>query len=61
MTSSALETLVPSTLCLLFLLSGILNIFSVLFSSSLNRLNALIPYQNFVQISNAQNLGSEFI
>ena len=35
--------------------------FDVSFSSSLNRLNALSPYQKVVQIDNAQNLGSGFI
>ena len=61
LTSSALQTLVPPNLCLLLHLSRIPNIFNVLFSSSLNRLNALSPYQKFVQIGNAQNLGSGFI
>ena len=60
-TSSALETLVPSNLCLLLRLSRILDISSVSFSSSLNILNVLSPYQKFVQISNAQNLGWGFI
>ena len=36
------------------------NISNVLFSSSLNRLNALSYYQTFVLISNAQNLSSGF-
>ena len=39
----------------------IVNIFSVSFSSSLNRLNTLRPYQKFVQIENAQNQCSDFI
>ena len=38
-----------------------INIFNVLFSSSLKRLNTLSPYEKFVQIDNAQNLGSGFI
>ena len=50
---SALQTLVPPDLCVLLRPSQILNIFNVLFSSSLNRLNTLIPYQIFAQISNA--------
>ena len=61
LTNSALQTLVPPNLCLLLRLSQILNIFNVSFSSSLNRLNALSPYQKFVQIGNVQNLGSGFI
>ena len=61
LTYSALQTLVPPNLCLLLRLSQILNIFNVSFSSSLNRLNTLSPYQKFVQIGNAQNLGSGFI
>ena len=48
LTSPALQTLVPPNLCLLLYLSQIPNIFNVLFSSSLNRLNALSPYQKFV-------------
>ena len=48
LTSSALQTLVPPNLCLLLRLSRILNFFNVSFSSSLNRLNALSPYQKFV-------------
>ena len=60
-TSSALETLVQSNLCLLLRLSWILDISSVSFSSSLNILNVLSPYQKFVQICNAQNLGWGFI
>ena len=47
LTSSALLTLVPPNLCLLLRLSRILNIFNVSFSSSLNRLDALSPYQKF--------------
>ena len=58
---SALQTLFPPNLCLLLHLSRILNIFNVPFSSGLNRLNALSPYQKFVQIGNAQNLGPGFI
>ena len=37
------------------------NISNVLFSSSLNRLNAFSHYQKFVLISNAQNLSPGFI
>ena len=48
-------------ICLLLRLSRTLNIFNVSFSSSLNRLNALSPHQKFIQIGNAQNLGSGFI
>ena len=59
--SPVLQTLVPPNLCLLLCLSRILIIFKVLFSSSLNRLNALSPYQKFVQIGNVQNPGSGFI
>ena len=58
---SALQTLFPPNLCLLLHLSRILNISNVSFSSGLNRLNALSPYQKFVQIGNAQNLGPGFI
>ena len=61
LTSSALQTSVPPNLCLLLCLSRILNIFNVSFSISLNRLNTLSPYQNFVQIDNAPNLGSGFV
>ena len=61
LTYSAFQTLVPPNLCLLLRLSQILNIFNVSFSSSLNRLNTLSPYQKFVQIGDAQNLGSGFI
>ena len=61
LTYSALQTLVPPNLCLLLRLSQILNIFNVSFSSSLNRLSTFSPYQKFVQIGNAQNLGSGFI
>ena len=61
LTSSALQTLVPPNLCLLLRLSRILNIFNVSFSSSLKRSNALSPYRKFIQIENAQNLGSGFI
>ena len=57
-TYSALQTLVPRNLCLLLRLSQILNIFNIFFSSSLNRLNTLRPYQKFVEIGNVQNLGS---
>ena len=39
----------------------ILNIFNVSFYSSLNRLNAVSPYQKCVQTGDAQNLGSGFI
>ena len=53
---SALQTLVPHNLRLLLRLSRILNISNVSFSSSLNRLNTLRPYQKFVPIGNAQNL-----
>ena len=60
LTYSALQTLVPPNLCLLLRLSRILNFFNVSFSSSLNRLNTLSPHQKFVQIGNAQNLGSGF-
>ena len=52
-TSSALQSLIPPNLCLLLCLSRILNTFKVLFSSSLNRLNTLSPYQKFLQIGNA--------
>ena len=58
LTYLALQTLVPPNSYLLLRLSPILNIFNVSFSSSLNRLNTLSPYQKFVQIGNAQNLGS---
>ena len=58
LTYSALQTLVPPNLCLHLRLSQILSIFNVSFSSSLNRLNTLSPYRKFVQIGNAQNLGS---
>ena len=34
---------------------------NISFSSNLNRLNTLSPYQKLVQISNAHNLGSGFI
>ena len=61
LTSSALQILVPPNLCLFLRLSRVLNIFDISFSSSLNKLNALRPYQKFVQINNAQNLGSGFI
>ena len=61
LTSPPLQNLVPPNLCLLLRLSQMLNIFNVSFSSSLNRLNALSPYQKFVQIGNAENLGSGFI
>ena len=61
LTYSALPTLVAPNLDLLLHLSQILNIFNVSFSSSLNRLNTSSPYQKFVQIGNAQNLGSGFI
>ena len=60
LTYSALQTLVPPNLCLLLRFSRILNFFNVSFSSSLNRLNTLSPHQKFVQIGNAQNLGSGF-
>ena len=59
--SSDLQTFVPPNLWLLLRLSRILNIFNISFSCSLNRLNILSPYQKFVQISNAKNLGSGFI
>ena len=61
LTYSALQTFVPPNSSLLLRLSQILNIFNVSFSSSLNRLNNLSPYQKFVQIGNAQNLGFGFI
>ena len=61
LTSSALQILVPPNLCLFLRLPRVLNIFDISFSSSLNKLNALRPYQKFVQINNAQNLGSGFI
>ena len=61
LTSSALQTLVPPNLCLLLRLSRILDIFNVSHSSNLNRLNTLRPFQKFVEIDNAQNLGSGFI
>ena len=61
LTSSALQTLVPPDSYLLLRLSRILNISSVSFSSSLNRLNTLRPDQKFVPIGNAQNLSSGFI
>ena len=62
LTYSALQTLVPPNLCLLLRLSQILGIFHVSFSSSVNNgLGTLSPYQKFVQIGNAQNLGSGFI
>ena len=61
LTCTVLQTLVPPNLCLLLCLSQIQNIFNVSFSTSLNRLNTLSPYQIFVQIGNAQNLGSGFI
>ena len=62
LTSSALQTLVPSNLCLLFYLSCVLNISNVSnVSSNLNRLNTLRPYQKLVLISNAQNLISGYI
>ena len=48
LTYAGLQALVPPNLCLLLRLSRILNIFNVLFSSSLNRLNTLSPYQKFV-------------
>ena len=57
LTSSALQTSVPPNLCLLLCLSRILNIFNVSFSSSLIRLNALSPYQKFVQIGNGAEPG----
>ena len=38
-----------------------ISIFNVSFFGSLNRLNGLSPYQKFVQINNAQNLGSGLI
>ena len=60
-TSSALQTLVSPNLCLLLRLSCMLNICKSSFSSSLNKLNALSPYQIFVPIGNAQNLISGFI
>ena len=61
LTYSAMQTLVAPNLCLLLRLFQILNIFNVSFSSRLNRLNTLRPYQKFVQISNTQNLGSSFV
>ena len=61
LTSSALHTLLLSNLCLLLRLSRMLDISSVSFSSSLNILNVLSPYQKFVQIGNTQNLGWGFI
>ena len=61
LTYAVLQTLVPPNLCLLLHLCQILTIFNVLFSSNLNRLNTLNPYQKFVQIGNAQNLGYGFI
>ena len=61
LTYSALQSLDPPNICLLLRLSEILNIFNVSFSSSLNRLNTISPHQKFVQIDNAQNLGSGFI
>ena len=61
LTCSALKTSVPPNQCLLLRISRLLNIFNVSFSSSQNRKNALSSYQKFVQISNAQNLGSGFI
>ena len=48
LTSSALQNLVSPNLCVLLRLSRILNIFNVSFSSSLNTLNALSPYQKLV-------------
>ena len=51
LTYPALQTLVPPKLCLHLRLSQILNIFNVLFSSSLNRLNTLSPYEKFVQMA----------
>ena len=42
-------------------LSCLLNIANVSFSSSLNRLNALSPYQKFVHFDNAYNLSPRFI
>ena len=61
LTSSASQTLVPPNLCRFLRLSQILNILNVSFSNSLNRINALSHYQTYVQINNAQNLGSGFI
>ena len=61
LTSSALQTLVLPNLCLFLRCPCLLNISNVSFSSSLNRLNALIPYQKFVPIDNAYNLSSCFI
>ena len=58
---SALQTLVPPNLCLLLRLSRILDIINISISSSLNGSNTLSTYQKFVQIGNAQILGSTFI
>ena len=63
LTYSALQTLVPPNLCLHLRLFRIGNIFNVLFPSCLNRLKTLIKSLSklFVDIGNAQNLGSHFI
>ena len=51
--SSALQTLFPPKLYLFLRLSCFLNIYNVSYSNSLNRLNALSPYQRFVPMGNA--------
>ena len=61
LTFLAFQSLVPPYSCLFLRLSRILNIFDVSLSSSLNRLNTFSPFQKFVQIGNAQKLGSAFI
>ena len=60
-TSSPLKTLVSPYLRLILQLSCILNFSNVSFSSSLNRLNDLSPYQKFVHIDNVQYRGWGFI
>ena len=48
-----MQTLVPPNLYMLLRFSRLLNISDVSYSNSLNRLNALSPYQKLVPIDNA--------
>ena len=58
--SSALQTLLPTNICLILGLSCILNISNISFFTRLSRLNALSIYQKFVSIDNVQNVSSGF-
>ena len=61
LTSTAPQNFVPSNLCLILLLSPILNVSIVSYSCSLNKLNALGACQKLGPIESAQKLSSGFI